>query len=534
MISPVTDGDGGIVLDRRCYPELGPEGGGEAPREVAEKLCALLGPEIRDRYPHARCGTSKRGPKIYFGEPVEDQDPTVDLVIALTRREGEGLWIPNLKKNTWEASDPERHAVLFNGGALAVRRTRRQVIRLVKAWNRQFSDPAFCSFHLSALALESVQGGLGLPAALGQFFADAAGSLRRGNTADPAGVSPPIRLRVNRDAAIARLDKAAEAVTRALEHDDDLAAVQASLAIVFWDYIESPEVSPLASAVRTLRPRTSVTTTSLGLAGRRSAGEAGQGLRRRHPAVTGSPAWQRPAWYAYPAGRLRFLAELRACGVHAVQTRIDRTDRKHRGGFQVKVALTVPGLPVPARSHRIRRARGRPVRIRRWARRVPSSLCRRVAVHVVPLGSGGRALDPPRRGGRAPRVHHGPPAARRMVAEDQRMGRRRGAARWRGGRQLGRNNRMTGATAGTVTGVASSSGFGPAQWATIIAALVAAWLPHLSPSPGICSRRRGPGWNAEPKYSPTRWPRSRNTWKLPTGSDAGRQPRKHEKPSLAR
>ena len=61
--------------------------------------------------------------------------------------------------------------------------------------------------------------------------------------------------------------------------------------------------------------------------------------------MTGSPAWQRPAWYAYPAGRLRFLAELRACGVHAVQTRIERTDRKHRGGFQVKVALTVPGLP---------------------------------------------------------------------------------------------------------------------------------------------------------------------------------------------
>ncbi len=267
MIAPVTDGDGGVVLDRRCYPELGPEGGGEAPREVAEKLCALLGPEIRERYPHARCGTSKRGPKIYFGEPVEGQDPTVDLVIALTRRESEGLWIPNLKKDTWEASDPERHAVLFNGGALAVRRTRRQVIRLAKAWNRQFSDPAFCSFHLSALALESVQGGLGLPAALGQFFADAASSLRRGNTADPAGVSPPIRLRVNRDAAIARLDKAAEAVTRALEHDDDLPAVQASLAIVFWDYSESPEVSPLASAVRTLRPRTSVTTTSLGLAG---------------------------------------------------------------------------------------------------------------------------------------------------------------------------------------------------------------------------------------------------------------------------
>lgn len=267
MIAPVTDGDGGIVLDRRCYPELGPDGGGEAPAEVAEKLCALLGPEIREHYPNARCGTSKRGPKIHFGEAVEDQDPTVDLVVALTRRKGNGLWIPNLKKNTWEASDPERHAELFNGGTLAVRRTRRQVIRLAKAWNRQFSEPAFCSFHLSALALESAQGGIGLAEALGQFFADAASSLRRGSTADPARVSPPISPLVSRELAIARLEKAAGAVSSALEHDADLAAVQASLAIVFWDYIDSPEVSPLAAAVRKLRPRTPVTTTSLGLTG---------------------------------------------------------------------------------------------------------------------------------------------------------------------------------------------------------------------------------------------------------------------------
>ena len=271
MIDPVTDGDGGVVLDRRSYPALGPEGGGEAPREVTEELCGLLGPEIREHYPRAQCGTSKRGPKIHFGEPVEDQDPTVDLVVALTRRKGQGLWIPNLKKNTWEASDPEHHAGLFNGGPLALRRTRRQVIRLAKAWNRQFSEPAFCSFHLSTLALESVQGGLALPAALGQFFADSARSLRRGNTADPAGVSPPIKLHGSREVAIARLDKAAEAISRALEHDDDLAVVQANLATVFWDYVEAPEISPLASAIRSLRPGIAVTTTSLGLAGAAAA-----------------------------------------------------------------------------------------------------------------------------------------------------------------------------------------------------------------------------------------------------------------------
>lgn len=267
MIAPVTDGDGGVVLDRRSYPELGPDGGGEAPGEVAEKLCALLGPEIREHYPNARCGTSKRGPKIYFGAPVEEQDPTVDLVIALTRRDGPGLWIPNLKKDTWEASNPELHAALLNGGPVAVRRTRRQVIRLAKAWNRQFSEPPFCSFHLSALALETVQGSLGLPEAFATFFAGAAGSLRRGNTADPAGISPPIKLRLSREVTIGRLEKAGDAVNQALENDSDIAAVRTSLATVFWDYIEDAEVTPLATALRALRPHTPVTTTSLGLAG---------------------------------------------------------------------------------------------------------------------------------------------------------------------------------------------------------------------------------------------------------------------------
>ncbi len=165
--------------------------------------------------------------------------------MALNRRDGPGLWIPNLEKDTWEASDPEAHVELLNGGPIAVRRTRRQVIRLAKAWNGQFSEPAFCSFHLSVLALESVQGGLGLPAALGRFFAGAAGSLGRESTADPAGVSPPVKLRVSRDVAIDRLQKAADAVASALEHNDDLPAVRASLAMVYWDYLADPGVSTL-------------------------------------------------------------------------------------------------------------------------------------------------------------------------------------------------------------------------------------------------------------------------------------------------
>ena len=53
--NPVTDGDGGVVLDRRYYPSLGPDGGGEIPNGIVGEICALLGPEIRKTYPNARC-----------------------------------------------------------------------------------------------------------------------------------------------------------------------------------------------------------------------------------------------------------------------------------------------------------------------------------------------------------------------------------------------------------------------------------------------------------------------------------------------
>jgi hypothetical protein len=60
--------------------------------------------------------------------------------------------------------------------------------------------------------------------------------------------------------------------------------------------------------------------------------------------MTRHGAWQPPAWYAYPAGRLLFLTELRSCGVRARQTPVRRSERAHRGGFQAEFDLTVPGL----------------------------------------------------------------------------------------------------------------------------------------------------------------------------------------------
>ena len=263
---PVTDGDGGVVLDRRYYPALGPDGGGEIPNRIVAEMCALLGPEVRKTYPNARCHTSKRGPKMLFGAPLKGQNPTVDLVVALDRRDTDGLWIPHLEKKRWDASDPEQHVRLLNAEPLSLRRLRRRVIRLLKAWNKQWTDPAFSSYHLSVLALLYVEPGMSVGTALRTVFEKAAKYLESGNnTKDPASVSPPVKLLLDRSVAVDRLQKAATNMARALDHDDDKAIVQTALNRVFHHYVDPPVGDGLGSTVSGMRGVAGVGTTLLGL-----------------------------------------------------------------------------------------------------------------------------------------------------------------------------------------------------------------------------------------------------------------------------
>ncbi|WP_205326637.1 hypothetical protein [Glycomyces sp. YM15] len=268
MNHPVTDGDSGLVLDRRCYPQLGPEGGGEYPQEVVDDLCKFLGPLVREEYPKARVCTSKRGPKFYFGCPINGQDPTVDMVVALTRREGNGLWIPNLAKNTWEPSDPEGHVTLLNSGTASHRSIRRKIIRLAKAWNKQFGEPGVSSFMLSVWAYEFVEPGMGVADGLQTFFAKAAGRLKAHQaTPDPAGVSANLKLLLPANNVQRRLQKAAEALEEALLADGDEDAVAAALGRIFWKYVDSPKTNQLAAAVQLLSSRSAVPAAVLGVSG---------------------------------------------------------------------------------------------------------------------------------------------------------------------------------------------------------------------------------------------------------------------------
>jgi hypothetical protein len=258
---PVLDADGGVVIDRRVHPELGPDGAGGLPTEIVEDLHEFIGPEVRKTYPDATVHDMKRGLTVCVHDPViGDQDPFVDLVVAMERKDKPGLWIPNLDADRWDASHPEKHVELMVAGPSDVRRVRGQVTRLGKAWNKQYSSPALSSFNIAAIARECIDEAEELDDALYRFFDYAVASLRQRRTPDPAGVSEPIKLPLGKDTAIDRLGKARDNMKIAVESDDADERLQA-MHDVFWDYLPQPTTTAsrrsIAHALRTGAPRVS-------------------------------------------------------------------------------------------------------------------------------------------------------------------------------------------------------------------------------------------------------------------------------------
>jgi len=86
-------------------------------------------------------------------------------------------------------------------------------------------------------------------------------------TVDPAGVSPNVKLLVSRSIAAKRLRTAAEALTEALDHDDDRDTVLSALSRMFYNYVDDPVPSSFAQKVAVLRRNVPVTTATLGLGG---------------------------------------------------------------------------------------------------------------------------------------------------------------------------------------------------------------------------------------------------------------------------
>jgi len=243
---PISDADCGVVLDRRTYPELGPDGEDEPPNEIVQEVADFVIEEVREEYPGAEAEVGKRSIVFTFNEPLdetegaEDLDPSVDLIVALTRAEDGGRWIPNTEEECWDASDPEKHTELLFGPTRGERIHRARVIRLAKAAVKQDDQPVVSSFNLEALALEHVSSEETLAESLAELFLSGADDLEEGDTPDPADVSDPIKLPdgVDRSTTVARLREFGEALEAAIENTEDEPRVREELAKLFPDYVK--------------------------------------------------------------------------------------------------------------------------------------------------------------------------------------------------------------------------------------------------------------------------------------------------------
>ncbi len=248
-----TDADCGLVLDRRSYLELGPDGDGGAPNDIVEDVRCFIRDRLKQHHSEVAFRLTKRAIKITYNEPLpDDSDPSVDLIVALTRASG-ALWIPNLERKGWDASDPECHTRLLTTEPAGLRRLRSKVIRLAKAWNKQYSQPGLCSFNIEALALEAIKQEMSTADGLAALLDFGAKDLAKRRTPDPAGVSAPIKTLVDRETIAGRLKRTVETLNAAIESDSENDARDA-LADMYWVYIEpSPGSSSKASFAQALR-----------------------------------------------------------------------------------------------------------------------------------------------------------------------------------------------------------------------------------------------------------------------------------------
>lgn len=246
------DADGGVVLDRRSRGDLGPDGDNEGPEVVVHQVREHIRPLVRKTYSDARFRLKKRAIKVTPNSPVDGEDPTVDLIVALERRDEPGLWIPNLDRNDWDASHPEKHTEIFTAGPKSLRRVRAQVTRLAKGWNHQYGEgrEALSSFHIETLVWECIEVDMTVAEGLEEFFDHSARELEKDDTNDPADVSGPIRLQLDRATAVDRLKNAAGLMHEAFEAeaagDDDV--VREALAELYWKNVDPPKGSTSKAA----------------------------------------------------------------------------------------------------------------------------------------------------------------------------------------------------------------------------------------------------------------------------------------------
>lgn len=259
---PVKDADSGVVLDRRSWPLLGPDGSGLGPCQIVQHVAGAVHRELLSDWPAVTFEISKRAIVFKFHDPLgtEDpqEDPSVDLIVGLTRHDAPGLWIPDTWADDWDASHPERHTELLTAGPAELRVFRARTIRLTKAIVGGDGDSAvLSSFNIEVLAYYTITTVMPTQLdGLATFLQLAANGVAAGPTPDPAEVSPPIKLpdAITREQAVRRLSYFASCAADAVRDRYDEQAALMALARLFPEQLpEAPQSSEdkLAAALAT-------------------------------------------------------------------------------------------------------------------------------------------------------------------------------------------------------------------------------------------------------------------------------------------
>src|SRR5215203_6215257 len=239
---PLNDADAGVVLNRREYEQLGPDG--EGPCQIVEEVRSVLRERLKDDFPDVRFYIGgHRAIRINFMEPIEPgaDNFTADLIVAIRREEG-GLWIPDLDNDEWNPSDPERHVELVVTRNKATGSHFARTLRLAKHANARHGK-TIVSFNVTALGLEAIKEKLPLPEGLALLLRHTATSLDKGLTEDPAGVSGEIKFNVTRRKdVVKRFKEMAELAEEALKLDVEgqTAQAQRNWSKVLPDAIDPP------------------------------------------------------------------------------------------------------------------------------------------------------------------------------------------------------------------------------------------------------------------------------------------------------
>ena len=259
------DADCGVVLERRVHTLLGPDGVGIGPIEIVNKMVAHITSKVREQYPSATFRVTKRAILIEFHQPLATtEDPSVDLIVALTRKDKPGLWIPNTEKDDWDPSHPEKHTELFTSGDRSLRGTRARAVRLAKAENKRTGMPLLCSFNVEAFGWMFTESGMSVPSALAALWRKGAADLRVRLTPDPAEVSPPIKV-ADRDAAIRDLEYAASQLEAAMSKPWDEEWVTGQLALLWPEFIARPGETSKARLAAAMKNKSHLGVTGAGL-----------------------------------------------------------------------------------------------------------------------------------------------------------------------------------------------------------------------------------------------------------------------------